>query len=110
MTPFDVNSKIIASKRSIPEEKFYEDPIAKFKDVTKPKNIPKQNSVIANSGYKTNPENFRRSPMRVSRAAPLEGSHTTQKELRQQAHEHFDNDATFVAYNSDMYRYHSKKV
>ena len=110
MTPFDVNSKIVASKKTIPDQNFYGDPINKFNDQIKFKGNKKVNSVLLHQGYKTNPENFRRSPIRISRAKPMSGLPQTQKELKQQAHEQFDNDKTFVAYNSDMFRYHTNKV
>ena len=35
-TPFDVHSKIVASKPTRTEEDFYEDPVKKLKEKTKP--------------------------------------------------------------------------
>ena len=82
MKPFDVNSKIVASKPSIPQDHFYDDPVTKLNQKAKPKNTINRNSVILHQGFKTNPENFRRSPMRVSRAKPILDVNKSQKEKK----------------------------
>lgn len=110
MKPFDVNSKIVGSKQSIPEESFYVDSVTKLKKKVEPSLTMNPNSFIRHQGYKTNPENFRRSPMRVSRAKPILDVNKPLNEKKKIVHEHFDNDTTFVAYNSDMFRDHTNKV
>lgn len=87
MKPFDVNSKIIGSKPSIPEENFYGDPVNKLNNLVKSSKKKEDNSVIAHQGYKTNPENFRRSPMRISKAKPIMDVTKSLKEKKKIAHE-----------------------
>ena len=48
--------------------------------------------------------------MRVSRVKPIIDVTKSQKEKKKIVHEQFDNDTTFVAYNSDMFRDHTNKV
>ena len=48
--------------------------------------------------------------MKVSKVAPILDIEKSKKEKKQVVNEKFDNDRTFVAFNSDMFRDHTNKL
>lgn len=69
------------------------------------------NSYYSNSGLRTNPENYRRSPLRIPKAAPLNTINVPEQYLKYpRAKEISDNEKSFYAYNSELYRDHANKV